>query len=850
MQSLKIKNKENICLDNYDKIYTELVSLIKNSNSNKISIILPLNEKDFYNVFYLYSLSQSLNTSNHNKEFPRPGDNCYIEPFNNEIFIFHNYVTEQIPQVGQGMNQYFNRIYISDVNSKEINKHLLNEKNKIVRTNRSAPKGNSKFPSFKNKKNINKLEDFFKEEINYNFENLTEENIFLINRNKKHNHLDFLDTFYFQNDQAKKIYINEFPLSFINKKSLRTHYKYKDQIFDNATVFEYTNNLKNLELANHNQTLFVNNINSLVNKDTWVDRFTQNNKIILFIHPNQINQINLIKKQNFHYLLYGNDRNTENTLINSNTNFEKSISKRISDYKEFDYNFVKYIDSDFDKICNLYFELTKDLKNFGEEEREILSKLTNTIFRSNDLIDIENNEKFKLAKQSIQIFSEILEIKKFDLDTNKISSFEKINSLIKEFFKKNIFFENKIMEINEFLRINNQDTLVIIPNNFNFNDQLKNKYPNCTFLTLKNILNKTQDLPPFESMLVCCYIKRDYLHKVIFSQLSKKITFLCNNFEHNFYKKFFSKKAWLELVKFDSNNNEKINIFGEKYETISSKDKVEQSLDDDKMRLVNLDELLDRPIFESYQSNEEQVIPILLKFQCGGMAYFYQNHDYKIINQEKDEKFEISKINSSNFQYDDIIIIRNTGDKVIYEEETKRISNNEENEVLKKNSEKWKNMLENKFNTGQGFDTDDILFQLQKIGFKKTRNTLQNWLYGDVYCPEEYSDLILINKICDSRYSDKELREVYNSAQLIRSKHQSVGRDLTKRIFEQTVNIFNDNIFNIHNDRIRVDIDKNGSVQLGGDNSENPEGWVLKIDTVRTVNFSVPISHVNRLYIP
>ena len=90
MQSLKIKNKENICLDNYDKIYTELVSLIKNSNSNKISIILPLNEKDFYNVFYLYSLSQSLNTSNHNKEFPRPGDNCYIEPFNNEIFIFHN----------------------------------------------------------------------------------------------------------------------------------------------------------------------------------------------------------------------------------------------------------------------------------------------------------------------------------------------------------------------------------------------------------------------------------------------------------------------------------------------------------------------------------------------------------------------------------------------------------------------------------------------------------------------------------------------------------------------------------------------------------------------------------------
>ena len=65
----------------------------------------------------------------------------------------------------------------------------------------------------------------------------------------------------------------------------------------------------------------------------------------------------------------------------------------------------------------------------------------------------------------------------------------------------------------------------------------------------------------------------------------------------------------MELVKFDSNNNEKINIFGEKYETISSKDKVEQSLEDDKMRLVNLDELLDRPIF-GLINQMKKVIPI------------------------------------------------------------------------------------------------------------------------------------------------------------------------------------------------------------------------------------------------
>ena len=79
---------------------------------------------------------------------------------------------------------------------------------------------------------------------------------------------------------------------------------------------------------------------------------------------------------------------------------------------------------------------------------------------------------------------------------------------------------------------------------------------------------------------------------------------------------------------------------------------------------------------------------------------------------------------TSNLQYDDIIILRNTGDREIYEEESKRVIEGNEYQKLDKISKKWKQLLNEKYNTGQGFDTDYILSKL-KEGFTKHRSTLQ-----------------------------------------------------------------------------------------------------------------------------
>ena len=847
---IEVQCNENKSVDIKDRIFSELVSLIDNSNSNRSIIILPLETIEFYQIYYLYSLSASFKNKISVKKFPEKGDRCYIEPLS-EVFIFHSYTEDYIPEMeGTGIDPYIKRIHLSEINSNKIEKHLLNDKNRIIKTERTAPKGNVLRPSFKNLES-NNFKKIFNEDDSYNFENLEKENILLINRNEKHKHHDFLDLSNFVNVDKDIISLSDFPNSFINKQQKRVLYTNKSQEFENATVFEHASNLSYLNLSNDHQTLFTNNISLIIDKDSWVERFTNQNKIVVFLHPNQINQINLIKKQKFSVILFGNDKKTSAILENSTSVFEKKLSERINNFKEFDYQFVKYVDDDFDKICNLYFELTKSIKNIDEFEREILSKIRTTLFKSNELINTEQSDKFSNVIQSLKIFSDTLEINKFDLDPSKFSTYEKIKLLFQGYLhNQDTFFLKKNNEIEEYLKINSNNTIVILPENDIYKKQLENKFPKSSFLYLKDIMNSLHRFEPSDLMLICCYVKKNYLHKIVFSQISKKIIFICNNFEHNHYKNYFSKKAWYEIVKFDSNSEDKIKNFGDDYVTIDTKEQAEDVLDDDKMRIINLDEHLDRPIFEISNSDEEKIIPMLVKFQCGGMAYFYENHEYQIIHQDRDDDYEISKTLTSNLQYDDIVILRNTGDREIYEEESKRIIEGDEYQELEKISKKWKILLNEKFNTGQGFDTDYILSKLIEVGFTKHKSTLQNWLYGNVRCPDNMNDLKLINKVCDSRLNEKELFEIFNAAHLINSTHQSVGRGFTKKILEEIEKSLNESLLIIDNERIRVDIDKNGKVILGGDNSDNPEGWVLKIDTINTTNFYVPSSHVNRLYIP
>ena len=848
---IEVQYKENKSFSLKDNTFSELTSLIQNSNSNRLIIILPLETIEFYQLYYLYSLAESFKNKISLKQFPKKGDRCYIEPFS-EVFIFHDYTEDYIPQMeGTGVDPYVKRIHISEINSNKIEKHLLNDKTKIIRTERTTPKGSVLTPLFKQSGIDNKFKKIFNEDKNYNFENLKNENVLIINRNEKIKHHEFLENSFFVNKDNENISFTEFPNSFINKQKKRVLYKNKSQEFENATIFEHTSNLSYLNLSNDNQTLFSNNISLLADKDSWVERFTNRNKIVVFLHPNQINQINFIKKQEFSVILFGNDNKTNAILKNSTSNFENKLAEKINNFKEFDYQFVKYMDSDFDKICNVYFELTKNIKNIDEFDREILSKIRTTLFKANELVSFEQTVKYSNTLDSLKIFSDTLEINKFDLDPNKSSSYEKIQLLFQDYFNKtDNFFLNKTNEIEEYLKINSKNTLVILPENENYKKQLENKFPESTFLYLKDIINNLQNFETFDLMLISCYIKKNYLHKIIFSQISKKIIFICNNFENNHYKNYFSKKAWYEIVKFDSNPDEKIKIFGEDYLTIDSKDHAEESLDDEKMRIINLDEYLDRPIFEISNPDEEKVIPLLAKFQCGGMAYLYENHEYQIIHQNKDEDYEISRTLTSNLQYDDIIILRNTGDREIYEEESKRVIKGNEYQKLDKISKKWKQLLDEKFNTGYGFDTDYILSKLKEVGFTKHRSTLQNWLYGNVRCPEELIDLRLINKICDNKLNEKELIEIFNAAHLINSTHQSIGRGFTKKIHEEIEKSLNESLLVMENERIRVDINKNGKVILGGDNSDNPEGWVLKVDAINTTNFSVPSSHMNRLYIP
>ena len=50
---------------------------------------------------------------------------------------------------GTGVDPYVKRIHLSEINSNKIEKHLLNDKTKVIRTERSTPKGSVLTPLFK-----------------------------------------------------------------------------------------------------------------------------------------------------------------------------------------------------------------------------------------------------------------------------------------------------------------------------------------------------------------------------------------------------------------------------------------------------------------------------------------------------------------------------------------------------------------------------------------------------------------------------------------------------------------------------------------------------------------------------
>ena len=81
---VQYKEKKSFSLKN--NIFSELISLIQNSNSNRLIIILPLETIEFYQLYYLYSLSESFKNKISLKQFPKKGDRCYIEPFSS-IYI-------------------------------------------------------------------------------------------------------------------------------------------------------------------------------------------------------------------------------------------------------------------------------------------------------------------------------------------------------------------------------------------------------------------------------------------------------------------------------------------------------------------------------------------------------------------------------------------------------------------------------------------------------------------------------------------------------------------------------------------------------------------------------------------
>lgn len=95
--------------------------------------------------------------------------------------------------------------------------------------------------------------------------------------------------------------------------------------------------------------------------------------------------------------------------------------------------------------------------------------------------------------------------------------------------------------------------------------------------------------------------------------------------------------------------------------------------------------------------------------------------------------------------------------------------------------EYWKEKLLEYINTKES-DMDKLYDKYCKLGGDKTLGTFKHWCNGNVIGPRESDDLLLIGKVIEDKYLQKNYEYMMTNIEYLRSYHRNTGRQLKKMI--------------------------------------------------------------------
>ena len=266
----------------------------------------------------------------------------------------------------------------------------------------------------------------------------------------------------------------------------------------------------------------------------------------------------------------------------------------------------------------------------------------------------------------------------------------------------------------------------------------------------------------------------------------------------------------------------------------------------------------------SKYKNLDDVNGRLLIFNGDAFGIFSENIKFKNINNlflKNTKKDLIYKdVEFNELKVDDYLLIRDSSDRDVVEAEAKFMSKGDFDYVAERlQSKKWFEELSNWYSKSlknsltnyhsPNFNYKNQLFiEMKKLGYKKSKLTLNNLINNVVICPDDLFDLEILFKAIKNisgelLLSMDQLKEIFKSSQRIKIAHRIAGRTFSKKI---ALSLSKQNI-NIGREAMRVDYNEDGTIELNSNDSESPEAWIVQIQSIEKEIFPVAPSDLNRV---
>ena len=634
------------------------------------------------------------------------------------------------------------------------------------------------------------------------------------------------------------------------------------KIEKNILATSNTGNVYNY-LKNENKNKII--ISSEIKKISTINNFIQykqiksldpNTRFVVFADENDFEEIKELKKKNEIkvFKLFNDDlknflpdnisnKSFSNEDIQILRDIDTKINKKIIDINVGNEIFEK-IDQCFENINSSLINQSDDLI---DDIKNLLVPINNLRFRLRDHIFGFTEELSENLKKELKEFSSEVKSRRTEINEKIYDNLSSIINLFNEIPLNGFgLFEDRLRNFHEILKINKPENTIIYSYNLErkkyYEDNIKKLF-NLNFKAITSKNSKTR----FENLIIPSEIISKDMVKLINNSNFKNLYFLGSN---NLIRKLNLIKdnqvnKWKNYIIDEIEKTKLLNINSDYSKYLLNPNFINKT--NKNLSPANIEEFLfdsGSEINLNDDKDTDKVVPTLpIQLYGDRHVYLTENFDTEILNPILDpysyNRKKIIKI-SNQIVEGDILLLRDSADKDLLDRETINLYNinNLPFDQFKKIALSLRDEIHKSFkdndpkNNYSGINIKKFRECLKKTGYKGSSQTIRLIVNGVTGCPDDKEDLKKILKACELndplnyKYDSKLVEKIYNYNRKYKNLRIQAGRNITPKIFNA---LRSNSEISFDGEPLRVDYNNDGSLSLGIDMSEKPEGWIVQV---------------------